>query len=94
MFYLKSKQFLLCLMSKRFRKHRRDNMTQLHLGDFQPVFLAAEGAAAPRRLPGCPGVAEGMGGCPRSGAKGKSREGETLIRMEPLNLTHVQPQRG
>ena len=46
-------------------------MTQLHLGDFQPVFLAAAAeeqistrAAAPHTLPSCLGVAEGLGAAP------------------------------
>lgn len=69
LFYLKSKQFLLCLMSKRFRKQCRENM--LHLSDFQPVFLAAAAAeqisaraAAPHMLPSCLELAEGLGAAP------------------------------
>lgn len=100
LFYLKSKQFLLCLMSKRFCKHCRENMTQLHFGDFQPVFLAVAAeqrmgtqGAAPHTLPGLSGGGQGSGGCSQPGAKGNSREEETLIRMEPFSLTRPVPTR-
>lgn len=71
LFYLKSKQFLLCLMSKRFCKHCGENTTQLHLGDFQPVFLAvameertSARAATLHTLLGCLEVAEDLGAAP------------------------------
>jgi len=48
-------------------------------------------AAAPHTLPGSLGVAGGLGAAP---SQGNSQEGETLIRMEPFSLTHVQPQHG
>lgn len=57
-------------MSKQFGKHCRENMTQLHLGDFQPVFLAAAGgtgqhtSGCPRTAPHCPGGTKGLGAAP------------------------------
>lgn len=81
LFYLKSKQFLSCLMSKRFHKLCRENVTHLHLGDFQPLLLAAAleeqriaRAAAPHTLPQMSGGGQGSGGCSCSA----SREAATM----------------
>lgn len=99
LFYLKSKQFLLSLMSKRFHKLCRENMTHLHLGDFQPGSSTGGVEKCPsscltHTLPQLPGGGQGSGGCSWSGLKGSSQEEESLVRMEPFSLSHVQSQHG
>lgn len=69
LFYLKSKQFLLCLMSKRFHKLGRENMTHLVISSLFSWQQHCRSREVPKQLPhthspSCLGVARGLEAAP------------------------------